>query len=243
MKLQWVLAWCLPLGLGLWGLAVWLWRDGRLDSQILLGLDPLRRDYSPVVALSRLLSDYGLAFITGIYLLLVSLSLPKRKQPLPLPAELFLTALVSLGIAELAAELLKALLQRPRPIIAMGEMIQVCTASSGWAMPSGHTAKAIAFLLPVLLPAFWPGKKPVHTMLRWGITGMTLGVAASRLVVGAHYLSDVLAGAGTALLGLPLALWISRRYLAGASPEVQAELPGTIRTIFLLLLPFFLFFQ
>jgi membrane-associated phospholipid phosphatase len=45
------------------------------------------------------------------------------------------------------------------------------------------------------------------------------GVCFSRIVLGAHYVSDVLAGAGTALIGLPLSMMFAHMILRKAKQE------------------------
>jgi undecaprenyl-diphosphatase len=70
-------------------------------------------------------------------------------------------------------------------------------------MPSGHTTKAFALTLPFLV--FATGKKKWRTSLNVFFLFAAAAIAYSRIVLGVHYLSDVLAGIGTALLFLPIA--------------------------------------
>jgi undecaprenyl-diphosphatase len=70
-------------------------------------------------------------------------------------------------------------------------------------MPSGHTAKAFALTLPFLI--FAAGKKKWRVSLKVFFLFAASAIAYSRIVLGVHYLSDVLAGIGTALLFLPIA--------------------------------------
>ncbi len=58
--------------------------------------------------------------------------------------------------------------------------------STSSAFPSGHTLHAVGFSVVVL--AYYP-------FLAWLVVPFTLLVAASRLVLGLHYPTDVLAGA------------------------------------------------
>lgn len=65
--------------------------------------------------------------------------------------------------------------------------IQACArALDPFSFPSGHTLHAVSFTL--LLSAQYP-------VLAWPLWGFTLLVAASRVVLGLHYPSDVLVGA------------------------------------------------
>lgn len=58
---------------------------------------------------------------------------------------------------------------------------------SGLAFPSGHTA--LAFAVACVLGAAFP-------RARWWFFSLACGVAASRVLMGEHFLSDVIAGAG-----------------------------------------------
>lgn len=89
--------------------------------------------------------------------------------------------------------LLKNLLKRQRPV---GLPVFI-TPSDRYSLPSGHTAAA--FLMATVLAASFPLWAPL--LFVWAAL-----VGASRLLLGVHYLSDLVAGAllggGCALLAL-----------------------------------------
>lgn len=102
-------------------------------------------------------------------------------------------------IALLLYKLLKRWIRRPRPF-ASDVRIQAWVAPlDEFSFPSGHTLHAVAF--SVVAIAHYP-------MLAWLLAPFAAGVAASRVVLGLHYPSDVLAatGIGCALAGL--SLWL-----------------------------------
>lgn len=81
-------------------------------------------------------------------------------------------------------------------------------SSDLWSMPSSHTSAAA--VLAVVLTTLYPRLAP----LAWPLLGV---VALSRVLFGAHYLSDVVAGAGVGYAVATLAMrgqWGTR--LAGA---------------------------
>ena len=92
-------------------------------------------------------------------------------------------------------KLLKRGTARPRPCMTAGSGLRALVpALDTHSFPSGHTLHAVAFTL-VLVPHYPP--------LAWALVPFTLLVALSRVVLGLHYPSDVLAGAALgALLGL-----------------------------------------
>lgn len=83
-------------------------------------------------------------------------------------------------------KLLKARAHRPRPYQAHAEIEQFAAPLDRFSFPSGHTLHAVAFSWVAL--NYFPS-------LAWVLVPFTLVIAASRVVLGLHYPSDVLAGA------------------------------------------------
>ncbi|MCK4489190.1 MAG: phosphatase PAP2 family protein [Anaerolineales bacterium] len=94
---------------------------------------------------------------------------------------IFLTALFVQG--------LKFIIKRPRP---EGEWGQIYRSSDPHSFPSGHAARAIMLTTIMLLSGYaWIGAG----MLIWAIL-----VDLSRVGLGVHYYSDILAGTGIGVL-------------------------------------------
>jgi undecaprenyl-diphosphatase len=109
---------------------------------------------------------------------------------------------LSLGGAMLIYDLTKALTARPRPSV---EHLQAVTGSS---FPSGHATQASAFWLSLVLALRATRVTPFALRAAGiGATALFLGVAWSRVYLGVHYPSDVLAGV---ILGSGWALWVRR---------------------------------
>ena len=118
-----------------------------------------------------------------------------------------LTIAVSLGAAIGLSSLVKPLVGRPRPPVHHLE--HVLSAS----FPSGHATQSTAFLLAVLLA--WLVHHPARAR-RASLALTTLlvtAIAVSRVYLGVHYPSDVIAGI---LLGGAWAL-ITRRLVCGST--------------------------
>lgn len=116
------------------------------------------------------------------------------------------------GLAALALyRCLKRWTRRPRPFAADRRIRAWVAPLDEFSFPSGHTLHAVAFSLVAV--AHYPP-------LAWLLLPFTASVAASRVVLGLHYPSDVLAataiGSGVAAVSLWLAPGVS--LAAGYAP-------------------------
>jgi undecaprenyl-diphosphatase len=101
----------------------------------------------------------------------------------------------------------KGLFERPRPPLVDPAVHPLVAVPHSYSMPSGHAATAFAAAVAVGL---------VHPRLRWPLLVLAALVAISRVWLGVHYLSDVLAGAA---LGSAVALalwWLGARAIIGS---------------------------
>ena len=101
-----------------------------------------------------------------------------------------LFVLAAVGGGEAASTLLKLVYHRPRPDLVPHGM-EVFTAS----FPSGHAMmSAIAYLtLAILLARITPRRRVAVLVMALGVA-MTVAVGISRVYLGVHWPSDVLAG-------------------------------------------------
>ena len=113
-----------------------------------------------------------------------------------------LAIVLSLGGAMLISDWVKLLVSRPRPPV---EHLQAVTGSS---FPSGHAMQASAFWFSLVLamPATRASPKLIRVAAVLALS-IVLAVAASRVYLGVHYPSDVVAGM---LLGTGWATYVSR---------------------------------
>ncbi len=116
------------------------------------------------------------------YTLMVALPVVYGIEALVVSLVMGLTAIFGL----LCYKLLKQGTSRPRPY-ALNHRIKLGTAPlDQFSFPSGHTLHAVAFTITASY---------AYPELGWLLIPFTLLVALSRVVLGLHYPSDVLAGA------------------------------------------------
>ena len=105
------------------------------------------------------------------------------RRRFPLAAVLAATSYL---VATLLANALKAATNRPRPSVADPTIHPLIAVPGSSSLPSGHAAGAFAAALAVGL---------VHPRLRWPLLLLAGLIALSRVWLGVHYLTDVIAGA------------------------------------------------
>ena len=134
--------------------------------------------------------------------------------------------LVITGVQGLVNALIKTAIGRPRPI---DSLVDVFVPVHGFSFPSGHVMfytvffGFLLFLTVTRLPQSW---------LRWVIAvplaALVLLVGSSRIILGAHWLSDVLAAY---LLGLVLLVVAIEGYIHFLVPPTPAAERGVMRHV------------
>ncbi|MFI5264920.1 MAG: phosphatase PAP2 family protein [Candidatus Kapaibacterium sp.] len=107
-------------------------------------------------------------------------------------------------LAVVILNILKEIVQRPRPFTEYS-YIQKLSEGGSSSFPSGHTSDV--FAIAMIMSLFFPRIGVIIPMFLWAAL-----VGYSRMDLGVHYPSDVLAGA---ILGAGCALfcnWMFRRY-------------------------------
>ncbi len=137
----------------------------------------------PLVSVFTHLGDSGLLFI----LLTLALLLHPKTRRVGLAAALAL--LCSLLFTNLG---LKLLIRRPRPWVSFPAIVPLVAEGDPNSFPSGHTSAAFAFALAVVRA--WPGDWKRAKTVKAAVVVLAALMALSRLYVGVHYPSDVLAG-------------------------------------------------
>lgn len=182
-------------------LSLVLWFERDFDRGFLLAHNPLR-DHPAVVALCGALTRFGMSVIC--LLLIASVAASNRFPALREARPVLLVVLFSFAAAGLADTLLKELLGRARPITDLAGQLNVASRHGSPSFPSGHAAKSFALALPFVLIV--PAGSVVVRLVKLALLLVASLVCYSRIALGAHYLSDVLAGAALALACVPAAM-------------------------------------
>lgn len=116
-----------------------------------------------------------------------------------------MTALAGMGLGLLITNLtVKPLIARPRPWVVMKGFETLVRSSDMNSFPSGHTCAAFAFAAALCCALPW----------KWGKAAAIAAACImgfSRLYVGVHFPTDVLAGALIGILCGLAAGWLGRR--------------------------------
>jgi undecaprenyl-diphosphatase len=122
---------------------------------------------------------------------------------------------LAVGSTQLLVAVAKALMTRPRP---EGEI--AIAEPSGWSFPSAHSASAVALYVTLALIAttLWRRQqlRPAVAFAAAGVIVVLVGL--SRVYLGAHYPTDVIAGWLTGGI-IVVTSWALCSKLPGRSPE------------------------
>lgn len=171
------------------------------------------RDSDPTVqAVFQFITLFGLS--KGYLLISAALFLALRigarlKRDAAIARSLMLNAYRALfvflvvGISGLATDSLKVIFGRARPKLLFRDdfygFTWGATQADYWSFPSGHATTAAALAAAVFL--LWPRVFPV-------VAPAAFLVMASRIIIGAHYLSDVMVG-GVIGVTVAWAIWVA----------------------------------
>jgi membrane-associated phospholipid phosphatase len=182
-----------------------------VDTTLLQFLNETVRDHPLLGSVIAGFANWGvLAFglaVCGLWLL----DQPSRSGVWRLAAA---TALASAALAMLVNQVVSHLWSRPRPYASHVDIVPLLSPSADPSFPSDHAAAAFGIAVGILLVHRRAGR----LFLLWA----TL-IAASRVLAGMHYPSDVIAGAA---IGAVSAFAVVR--LAGRPLQALVRLASTI---------------
>jgi len=186
--------------------AIILWKQNIIDNDIVIHFNFVYGN-EVYLRLVKALSHYGMSFITVLYALFVFLTF--KNEDLKNERPLFFLILISFALSTVGGDLLKEIIDRSRPVIALSGQVAIKQIHKTPSFPSGHATKSMALVLPFILLA--SSKNNITNIIKITSFITALLVCYSRIAQQSHYLSDVLAGIGTALFFLPIAVWLTNK--------------------------------
>jgi membrane-associated phospholipid phosphatase len=113
----------------------------------------------------------------------------------------------SLLTAAVITEAIKRVEKRPRPYVTYPNTFYPDEVDNGYSMPSGHVSLAFATATSVVLN--YPKWYVAVPLYAWATS-----VAYSRMYLGQHYPSDVIAGAAVGAGSAYLCHWLNKKYFS-----------------------------
>ena len=197
------------LAIVLWSSAFFLWWQVELDKWLLIIHNGLRTN-ELVVSAAQVASKYGMSIILLVFLLYLLFAF--KYENLRDAYRIYPLVFFMFGAAGIGGDILKEVFDRPRPFIEYAGEIDALSTAKTPAFPSGHATKSVAMALPFLI--LITVKDNWHRGVKILLAIMAFGVCYSRVVLGAHYVSDVLAGVGMALICFPLVTLLNNKMLS-----------------------------
>ena len=152
----------------------------RLDNRVIDMVEGLRNGVGVDVA--KVVSQFGVASLVFALVAIAVVLLAWRRRPYELFVLLFGTGLVYAGV-----HVTKAAVDRPRP---EGSLVE----TMGSSYPSGHAAYATIYVALGVIAARVLPNLASRAALVIGTVVAAAVIGASRIYLGAHYYSDVVAG-------------------------------------------------
>ena len=152
--------------------------------------------------ITKLCNGTYLLIITAILLIIFR----DRKESILIP--------INLGVSVLLNQVFKSIIRRPRPEYKL-------IKQGGYSFPSGHAMLAVAFYgLLLYLVNRHVKKKALRIILSTLLIILMILIGFSRIYLGVHYLSDVIAGYSLGIIYLVIFIEIVNRKKGNDEKEV-----------------------
>ena len=149
-----------------------------------------------MLLITNLGDKYVIALLSVILLIFLLYKKPYLKTE---------TFILTMGSAVILSQILKYIIQRPRPI-------QMLIEKTGFSFPSGHATLAVAFfgMLIYLFKNKIKNKTIRYLFIIANILLMIL-IGFSRLYLNVHWFTDVLAGFSLGLICIGASIWLIKK--------------------------------
>ena len=166
---------------------------------------------------SRFLRDVSMLGGTAGILVIVAVAAIVEQRRIPSRAAFAFLAAVAVG-QNLLANGIKALVDRARPDVSQ------LTGFSGSSFPSGHSTAAAAVLAAVGLLISRRRRPGTRALIAGAAAGLAAAVATTRVLLGVHWLTDVMAGLALGWAWFALcSIAFGGRIMRFGAPAIVAE--------------------
>lgn len=191
----------LALSLLLSIIAIILWKQQEIDYKIVIKHNIVCEN-ELYLQFFKSISRWGMGIISILNGILIFLS--SKKEELKHNRTLFLFILFSFALGSIAGDLLKEIIERARPAVALSGKILLTQLSDTSSFPSGHATKSMGLALPFFIMAL--NKNTINKIFKILTFLFAILVCYARIALQKHFLSDVLAGIAIALFFLFVAV-------------------------------------
>lgn len=174
------------------------------------------------------ITQFGMSSILLMYCLFLLRSTPEDRSLL---YPVIICAVLHFFVAGVFTDIIKLFIDKPRPSEILVGLTELTTIPRTASFPSAHSAKSVALVLPFIL--FMKGKHVSFILTTTTAFLIALAVGYSRIALQKHFLSDVLAGFGTALITVPLSIMLLQA-LYTRYPKIPLFISDTKRLALLL---------
>lgn len=174
------------LGLGVFGLAAASVAPGPIgpDAEYLRLVERARTDTWTGVMVA--ITDFGKGLVTGVLVLVLVVAIGIKRAT----AEAVFLLIANAG-GWILSLVTKSLFERPRP---PPDVVSAITHPQSFAFPSGHSLIAMVFYTSLVMVASGLGRKGLAISLTVLAAIMVPTMGFTRVYLGVHYPSDVIAG-------------------------------------------------
>ncbi len=159
--------------------------------------------------LFQMITQYGMSLILLIYVVFFLHTYQTDRYAHN--TSVYVCAILLFIIAGLSVDIIKTMIDKARPSEILPGLTALTQSPHTASYPSAHTTKAIALVLPFL---FLTHKRSCAYLITTTLSlCIALLIAYSRIALQKHFLSDVIAGIGCAIICVPLAVYATRRIM------------------------------
>lgn len=199
VELRYVSLFCIVVGALIIIISLFIWHERIFELSLTLMHNRIYQSNYDVFF--QIVTQYGMSLILLLYCcLLLRTDENKKKYIYPI----IICAVLHFFVAGVFTDIIKLFIDKPRPSEVLVGLTELSTIPHTASFPSAHSAKCVALIVPFVL--FLKRKYFADNSITITVTILALAIGYSRIALQKHFLSDVLAGFGVALITIPITI-------------------------------------